>query len=75
MKYGLKDLFEMLFIPVTKKAWTHTLNEKVDKYWVEKIKFVISKFTVPIDGFIHLWQETSTTPECEKYPGNTKNTA
>ena len=39
VKYGLKDPMEMLLNPVTKTAWKRTVNEHIDKYWVEKIKF------------------------------------
>ena len=39
VKYGLTDLIEMLYKPIAKLAWKQSLNQHVDRYWVEKIKF------------------------------------
>ena len=39
VKYGLTDPIEMLYKPIAKLAWKRSVNQHVDRYWVEKIKF------------------------------------
>ena len=39
VKYGLTDPIEMLYKPTAKLAWKRSVNQHVDRYWVEKIKF------------------------------------
>ena len=39
MKYRLTDPIEMLYKPIAKLAWKRSVNQHVDRYWVEKIKF------------------------------------
>ncbi|MES9972509.1 MAG: reverse transcriptase domain-containing protein [Candidatus Thiodiazotropha sp.] len=39
VKYGLNDPSEMLFEPIAKLTWKRILNQHVNQYWVDKIKF------------------------------------
>ena len=39
VKYGLSDLFDMLFKPIAKLTWKRIVNQHVDQYWEDKIKF------------------------------------
>ena len=39
VKYGLSDPFDMLFKPIAKLTWKRIVNQHVDQYWEDKIKF------------------------------------
>ena len=39
VKYGLSDPFVMLFKPIVKLTWKRIVNQHVDQYWEDNIKF------------------------------------